>query len=133
MSIEFTVLGNPITKKNSQRMVSVRSRDTGKNRMIPIPSAQYEQYSRDFMWQIPYTAKKHIDSPVNLKCVYFMGTRRKVDLCNLLEASCDILVDAGVLADDNCGIVVSHDGSRVMYDKDNPRTEIEISFIADEV
>ena len=38
----------------------------------------------------------------------------------------DILVDAHVLADDNAKIVVGHDGSRVMYKADKPRTEIEI-------
>ena len=50
----------------------------------------------------------------------------KVDLCNLLGATCDILVKFGVIADDNCKIVKSHDGSRVLLDKENPRVEIEI-------
>jgi Holliday junction resolvase RusA-like endonuclease len=50
-----------------------------------------------------------------------------VDLVNLVEATCDILVDAGVLVDDNSGIVTSHDGSRVLYDKTDPRVEIEIT------
>ena len=57
-----------------------------------------------------------------------MGTRRKVDLVNLLEALDDILVHYGVLEDDNCGIIVSHDGSRVHYDKENPRTEVTITW-----
>ena len=56
-----------------------------------------------------------------------MPTRRRVDLLNLLEASLDILVDAGILEDDNSSIVVSHDGSRVLYDKENPRAEITIT------
>lgn len=52
--------------------------------------------------------------------------KRKVDLANLIEATCDILVKAGVLADDNSHIVAAHDGSRVDYDKKNPRVEIWI-------
>jgi Holliday junction resolvase RusA-like endonuclease len=55
-----------------------------------------------------------------------MPTQRRVDLANLIEALQDILVAAHVLADDNCKIVVSTDGSRVFYDKSNPRTEVEI-------
>ena len=47
-------------------------------------------------------------------------------LVNLLEATCDILVTAGVLADDNSKIVAAHDGSRVLYDKESPRVEITI-------
>ena len=71
--------------------------------------------------------KARIDYPVNVKCVFYMPTRRRVDLTNLLEAVDDVLVRSGVLADDHSGIVVSHDGSRVLYDKENPRTEVEIT------
>ena len=43
----------------------------------------------------------------------------------------DILVQAGVLADDNRDIVVGHDGSRVFWDKENPRVEITITEVND--
>ena len=62
-----------------------------------------------------------------------MPTRRKVDLNNLLEASTDMLVFYNVLEDDNSKIVVSHDGSRVFYDKDNPRAEIYIKRVEENV
>ena len=55
-----------------------------------------------------------------------MPTRRRVDLVNLLEATCDILVHYGMLKDDNSGVVVSHDGSRVRWDKEHPRVEITL-------
>ena len=47
-------------------------------------------------------------------------------MSNLMAATHDILVKYGVLADDNRDIIASVDGSRVHYDKKNPRTEIEI-------
>ena len=56
-----------------------------------------------------------------------MQTRRKCDIVNLLQAVCDILVKYNIILDDNYTIVSSHDGSRVYYDKDNPRTEISIT------
>jgi Holliday junction resolvase RusA-like endonuclease len=68
-----------------------------------------------------------ISTPVNVKAVYYMQTRRKVDLSNLNSALHDILVDAGVLADDNRDVVAGHDGSRVFYDKDTPRVEVTIT------
>ena len=58
-----------------------------------------------------------------------MPTHHRVDQVNLLEATLDILVEYGVLADDNSNIVVSHDGSCVLYDKNNPRTEITITDV----
>lgn len=99
----------------------------GKYRLIA--SKYYREYEQKIIGQLPAELRKlNIDSPINLKCLYYMETRRRVDLCNLLEATCDILVKAGVLADDNSNIVVSHDGSRVLYDKENPRVEVEISY-----
>ena len=56
-----------------------------------------------------------------------MPTRHRVDLANLLAATCDILVHYGVLEDDNSGIVASHDGSCVLYSKESPRVEIVIT------
>ena len=110
----------PSTKKNSQRIVIVH------NRPMIIPSALYKQYERDCGMFIP-KIDKPIDFPINLKCLFYMPTRRRVDLTNLQEAVCDMLVHHNVLADDNRDIVATMDGSMVMYDKDNPRTEVEIT------
>ena len=63
---------------------------------------------------------------MNVRCIYYMKTARWVDLANLIEATCDILVKAHVLEDDNSKIVSAHDGSRVELDRENPRVEIEI-------
>ena len=49
-----------------------------------------------------------------------------VDLVNLLQATCDILVKGGVLVDDNCRHIKKVDGSEVLYDKQNPRVEIDL-------
>lgn len=91
-----------------------------------MPSAAYKDYEREAALFIP-RGDVSINSPVNVKCLFYMPTRRKCDLTNLLEAIDDILVKAGLLSDDNFTIVESHDGSRVLYDKANPRTEIEIT------
>jgi Holliday junction resolvase RusA-like endonuclease len=98
-------------------------------RPVLLPSKPYKEYREVCMWKIPGWQKTRINEPVNLQCVYYLGTKRRVDLCNLIEATCDILVDAGVIADDNSKIVVSHDGSRVKLDRDNPRAEITITEI----
>ena len=66
--------------------------------------------------------------PVNVRALFYMPTKRRVDLVNLLQALLDILVKYDVLEDDNCNIVASTDGSRVLYDKENPRTEVIIEY-----
>lgn len=119
--LNFTIPLAPISKKNSQRIL-INSR-TGKP--FIMPSAAYKDYEREASLFIPRGV--YINKPVNVKCLFYMPTRRKCDLTNLLEAIDDILVKTGVLADDNYTVVESHDGSRVYYDKENPRTEIVIT------
>lgn len=122
--IEITVPLAPITKKNSMRIV--RNRKTGKRRIMP--SQQYMDYEAEAVWYcIGAGVRCPIEEPVEVKCLFYMPTRRRVDLTNLLESIDDVLVRAGVLLDDHSGIIVSHDGSRVLYDKDNPRTEVYIA------
>lgn len=121
--MRITIPGKPITKKNSSRIIY------RKGRSYIVPSKQYIQYEKDCAWYIKDEHKLNINTPINLKVVYYMPTRHIVDLCNLLAATCDILVKYGVIEDDNSKIVVSHDGSRVYYDKENPKCEIEISEV----
>lgn len=120
MTINLTIHGTPVTKKNSQRILVNKA--TG--RPFIMPSQQYKDYEKLALMQIRRTPEMPISTPVNVRCVYYMPTRRKADLCNLLEATCDILTSAGAIADDNSAIVAGHDGSRVMYDKADPRVEI---------
>lgn len=115
--------GDPRTKKNSQRICVLPNG----SRFIK-PSAQYEAYEKACLWQLK-GKRWQLAGPLNVRCEYYMATRRKVDLCNLLEASCDILVKAGAIVDDNSTVVSSHDGSRVLYDKENPRVEITITEV----
>ena len=122
--ISFTLRLPPISKKNSQQILINRA--TG--RPFIMPSKQYRDYEKNSLLFIPIL-KKPIDYACNVKCLFYMSTRRKCDLTNLLEAIDDIMVKSGLLADDNFTIIESHDGSRVFYDKENPRTEVYISKI----
>lgn len=131
--MQFTIPIEPRTKKNSQQIVLVDfiDKQTGrkKKRPIIIPSKQYKDFEEAALWFIEAVG---IDYPVNVKAIFYMKTRRKVDLTNLLEALDDVLVKGGMLKDDNCQIITSHDGSRVRFDKENPRIEIEIERSKDE-
>lgn len=120
--IKFTIPLTPISKKNHQRIF--KNKATGKP--FVVPSEQYKRYEADAMWYIP-RQYYHIDYPVNVKCLFYMPTKRKCDLTNMLESIDDVMVKVGLLKDDSYNIIASHDGSRVLYDKENPRTEVEIT------
>lgn len=124
--IKFVIPLQPISKKNSQQ-IFVNSK-TGKP--FIAPSAKYKEYESAAAWFIP--KQKKINEPVNIKCLFFMKNRQKCDLTNFLEAIDDVMVKVGLLADDNYTIVQSHDGSRILVDRDNPRTEVYIEYLKDE-
>lgn len=118
--ISFIIPLDPKTKKNNSRICRTPS-----GGVFLRPSKTFEKYQKNCCPYMP-RIDKPIDYPVNVKAVYYMHTRRKVDITNLHNALHDILVHYGVLADDNMLIVVSTDGSRVKYDKQHPRTEVTI-------
>lgn len=125
--VSFTVKLTPVSKKNSQQILI----NPATGRPFVAPSKKYKEYEKAALWYIPKT-KTPIDYPVNVKCLFYMPTRRKCDLTNMLEAIDDVMVKAGLIEDDNFTIIAGHDGSRVLYDKYNPRTEVYITKIEGE-
>lgn len=123
---KFTIPIHPVTKKNNPRIYHAG------NKTIVLPSKAYEKFENNCLKLIPSKYRTNINYPVNVKVFYYVKTKRRIDKTNLESAIMDVLVKAGVLADDsaiNPEIVVSTDGSRVLIDKLNPRIEIEISKV----
>ena len=130
MELKYTIPLDPRTKKNSQMIAGAGSK-------CPYCGKFQRQFIRQGSANTQYTIKAYaylnpkpkepISAPVQVRYLFYMQTRRKVDALNLQAAADDLLVEAGILADDNSGIVKSHDGTRVLYDKQNPRTEILIT------
>ena len=123
MIFRYLIPENPISKKNSQRIAT--NHKTGKP--FILQSKNYTDFEAAASYYLQPKPKDPIDYPVTVRCIFYMRTRRKVDKSNLEAAIHDILTKFGIIADDNRDIVASTDGSRVYYDKDNPRVEIEIS------
>lgn len=120
---QFTIPFAPVTKKNSQRIL--RKKNGG---AFIAPSEKYKEYEKSVVSLIRFKGVPPVDNwPVNVKAVFYMPTARRCDLTNLLEALDDVLVKAEVLPDDNYKVIASHDGSRVMVDRENPRTEVTIT------
>lgn len=119
--IKFTIHLNPRTKKNSQQIAYNKA----KGQYFIVQSEIYKQYERDCGWYMP-RLEKPIDYPVNVKAVYYRDSNRRCDLAGLNQCLHDCLVKYKVLKDDNFKIIAGTDGSRVLVDKENPRTEVEI-------
>lgn len=120
---KFTINVIPRSKKNSSQIIYA------KGRPMIIPSKLYKQFEDECLAIIPKKYRIGIDYPVNIKAIFYKEARRRIDLTNLLEALNDMLVKANVIKDDCRDIVASLDGSKVLYDKENPRIEVEITKV----
>ena len=120
--IRYTIPLSPVTKKNHGAIC--RTRD---GRPFLRPSAAFLRYQAQagaYLYPRPIAP---LTGPCTVKCLFYMGTRRRVDIGNLISAAHDLLVHYKILEDDNSGVIQSVDGTRVLYDKENPRTEIIIT------
>lgn len=116
---DLILSGNPVIKKNS------KSFNAKMKMSLPNPNyAAYEEYNLAYLDKT--FSGGTIDFPVLFVCFFYKDSKRATDISNLYEAPQDVLVRAGVLQDDNSSIIIGHDGSRVRYDKQYPRTEIFI-------
>ncbi len=117
--LHFVIATAPRTKKNHSTMVFRKGK-----KPVVLPSKQYQQYVREAEPSLFKIPRRRINVRMNVKALFYKDTQQLGDLVGYLQALDDLLVDAGVIEDDNESIIMSHDGSRVLYDKDFPRTEV---------
>lgn len=120
IKIEIPILCR--SKKNSQQIVWNKNT----HKPIIIQSKLYKEFEE----KCGYFLKKYamnINTPVNVKCTFIFGDRKKRDITNLENAIADILVKYNVLEDDNYNIIASWDGTKCYYEKGVNKTIIEIS------
>lgn len=121
--LRFVIPVAPRTKKNHQRIIWNKQ----KHAPMVLPSQEYKAYEEECSIYVP-RQKQPIDFPVNVKALFYMPTRRKVDLNNLEAALADILVKYRVIEDDNMMILTTWNGSEVHYGGKDTRTEVEITL-----
>lgn len=137
----FVVYGQPYVKKSNQTLQkrggrTVKVNTDVFNRWLTKAYDQLAEYDyhashgrinkqRRKLKQPPIPGE--ITTPINLQCRFYMATNGRVDLSALYEGIQDVLVEVGVLDDDNWHIVASHDGSGVCKDAAEPRIEITIT------
>ena len=126
----WIIFGRFYAKKNSSS--SIWNHYTKK--LIRTTSANYKGWENDAMKQLGlFSANgrhRHIENPIDcpviLKCHFYNYDNRIRDISNYYEGLQDLLVQAGILKDDNFKIIIGHDGSRMFIEKENPRIEFWI-------
>lgn len=122
-AITLTVPGAPRTKKNSGRRVYARGV------AWQMPSQSWTDW-RDFalphlrQW-VARTKHKPIEVAVNCAALFYRDADRG-DADNFYVGLGDLLQAAGIVKKDR--LIVSWDGSRLLKDASNPRTEVTLTL-----
>ena len=119
----LTLPGRPITKKNSQRILT--NHKTGKP--FVDQSEAYKRYEEECLWRLLSFRAPRYSGKLMMTARYWMPDRRSwPDLFGLLQSTADILQKAKIIENDRD--IVRLDGSEIVgVDKENPRVEIEIT------
>lgn len=117
--ISLTVNGRTPSKKNSKQIIYVRGKP------LIISSKDYAQWHKTSLQSLKMTPVS-VDSTSCVRLCFYSENRRKFDLSNKAESIMDLLVDAGILPDDNYEIVPNLFLEYGGISKGNPRCEIKI-------
>ena len=148
MTVQFTVLGSPRTKKTSLRLVHIPKKGGGRGFTKILPSEAYEDWFNEALLQAAGIPREianagvslPIAGPVALAAVFYRK-QASGDLLGFLQSLADWLQEprqkngrttrngAGIIKDDVQ--VVNWDGSRLKKDALQPRIEVALTILAD--
>ena len=121
--IKLTLLGDAPSKKNSKRVF--RNPHTG--RTVVLSSKVHDAWhSENISRLIGYPERVSETQTVELSVFMFYATKRRKDLDNALASVQDLLVDAGILPDDDFKHVARVSAEFGGIDRENPRVEVEL-------
>jgi Holliday junction resolvase RusA-like endonuclease len=117
--ITLTITGDVPSKKNSKQIVYV------KQRPLVIPSSNYTKWHKQALSQL--LGQKPITTPIErVDLTFYPSTKRRADATNKAESAMDLLVDAGIIEDDNWFVIPEVRTKLGEVDRQNPRVQIEI-------
>lgn len=122
--MKLTITGDIPSKKNSKQIIYV------KGRPLIIPSKNHKTWHTQAMSQLQ--RKRPVEGQISrLEAVFYPSTKRRSDLSNKFESVADLLVDAGIIEDDNWYVMPEVNLKFGDVDRENPRAEITIYELAE--
>ena len=115
------VLGGRIPSKKNSKQIIRRG-----NRSMLVSSRAHSIWHTDAMWQLKEQRTRPMEGKIGIEMMFYFPDKRRADLTNKAESIMDLLVDAGIIEDDNanvCPEVFLRFGG---VDKERPRVEVSL-------
>lgn len=122
---KYVIKGNVPAKKNSKQ-ITVRG-----GKPFVRCSDRYRLWNEDAVMQLRLQKPKYFERCV-IEMIFYYSDKRKRDSDNGVNSVFDTLQDAGIIQDDNYQIIPMHI-AKSFYDKKNPRVEIYIYEVKNEI
>lgn len=120
MPFSITLAGRVPSKKNSKRRIKRG------NHIFMVPSEAHEAWHTEQMLQLRGIQTTPLSKITCISIEFYPPDKRAGDLSNKAESIMDLLVDAGIIEDDNWFVVPTLILSLGRVDKKTPRAEILI-------
>jgi len=120
--VKLIIPGQTPSKKNAKRIVRA------KGRMLIISSKLHEEWHKNASQHLETILSKYTPDAigkVTINYTFYVKDNRRRDVSNMLESINDLLVDCGVLEDDDWKHV-RIGSADAEVDKENPRAEVTI-------
>lgn len=108
------------SKKNSKQIVCRGTRP------MVLPSSAYKSWQEEKMWELKIQDNSKVENISKIEITFYAPDKRKADKTNKAESVMDLLVDAGIIEDDNWFVfpelVLKFGG----IDRESPRAEVVI-------
>jgi len=121
-TIKLTVLGRTPSKKNSKQIIYVRGKP------LIISSKDYATWHKTAL-QTLKIAPRFNGNTKEVVLTFYSHDKRKFDLSNKAESIMDLLVDAGILQDDNYEVVPKLTLIYGGCEKEKARCEIQMLWV----
>ncbi|NCB95586.1 MAG: RusA family crossover junction endodeoxyribonuclease [Negativicutes bacterium] len=115
------VLGGRIPSKKNSKQIIRRG-----NRSMLVSSRAHSIWHTDAMWQLKEQRTRPMEGKIGIEMMFYFPDKRRADLTNKAESIMDLLVDAGIIEDDNanvCPEVLLRFGG---VDRERPRVEVSL-------
>lgn len=118
-TLNLVVHGRTPSKKNSKQIIYVRGKP------LIISSKDYAEWHKTSLQSLKIAPRLN-ENTIEVQLCFYSENKRKFDLSNKAESIMDLLVDAGILLDDNYEVVPKLILEYGGISKENPRCEIKI-------
>lgn len=124
-TVQFDIHGDVPSKKNSRKSVQV-----GRMRFT-VPGKYHDAWHKEASREMLVHCRSLKGAPyqfAHVEIAFYPATKRRSDLSNKAESVMDLLVNAGILTDDNWYVVPCLTLRLGGVDKSNPRASVILTI-----